>query len=164
MKISTALSFQRSLNTMQETSAQVAKTREQLATGKEIVRPSDDTMKVSTIENLDRAIAKEDTYLALMGQLKDRYQLEETALTNGSDILVRVKELALQGANATLAAKDREIIAVEVQGLRDELLVSPILVTPPEILFSLAVTPKWWPFRLRMTAASYIMAMLVRRW
>ena len=122
MKISTALSFQRSLNTMQETSAQVAKTREQLATGKEIVRPSDDTMKVSTIENLDRAIAKEDTYLALMGQLKDRYQLEETALTNGSDILVRVKELALQGANATLAAKDREIIAVEVQGLRDELL------------------------------------------
>jgi flagellar hook-associated protein 3 FlgL len=122
MKISTALSFQRSLNTMQETSAQVAKTREQLATGKEIVRPSDDTMKVSTIENLDRAIAKEDTYQALMGQLKDRYQLEETALTNGSDILVRVKELALQGANATLSAKDREIIAVEVQGLRDEML------------------------------------------
>ena len=122
MKISTALSFQRSLNTMQETSAQVAKTREQLATGKEIVRPSDDTMKVTTIENLDRAIAKEDTYQALMGGLKDRYQLEETALTNGSDILVRVKELALQGANATLSAKDREIIAVEVQGLRDELL------------------------------------------
>ena len=135
MKISTALSFERSLNTMQETSAQVAKTREQLATGKEIVRPSDDTLKVSTIE-LDRAIAKEDTYLALMGQLKDRYQLEETALTNGSDILVRVKELALQGANATLAAKDREIIAVEVQGLRDELLSMPILVTPPEILFA----------------------------
>ena len=122
MKISTALSFQRSLNTMQETSAQMAKTREQLATGKEIVRPSDDTLKVSTIENLDRAIAKENTYQALMGQLKDRYQLEETALTNGSDILVRVKELALQGANATLSAKDRDIIAVEVQGLRDELL------------------------------------------
>jgi flagellar hook-associated protein 3 FlgL len=79
-------------------------------------------LKVSTIENLDRAIAKEDTYQALMSQLKDRYQLEETTLTNGSDILVRVKELALQGANATLSAKDREIIALEVQGLRDELL------------------------------------------
>lgn len=122
MKISTALSFQRSLNTMQQTQSQVAKTREQLATGKEIVRPSDDTMKVSAIENLDRAVAKEDTYLALMSQLKDRYQLEETSLTNGSDILVRIKELALQGANATLSAKDRQIIAVEVQGLRDELL------------------------------------------
>ena len=122
MKISTALNFQRSLNTMQETQNQVSKTREQLATGKEIVRPSDDTIKVSAIENLDRAIAKEDTYQAVMGQLKDRYQLEETSLTNGSDILVRIKELALQGANATLSAKDREIIAVEVQGLRDELL------------------------------------------
>ncbi len=122
MKISTALSFQRSLNTMQQTQSQVAKTREQLATGKEIVRPSDDTMKVSAIENLDRAIAKEDTYQVLMGQLKDRYQFEETSLTNGSDILVRIKELALQGANATLSDKDRAIIAVEVQGLRDELL------------------------------------------
>ena len=86
------------------------------------MRPSDDTIKVSAIENLDRAIAKEDTYQTVMGQLKDRYQLEETSLTNGSDILVRIKELALQGANATLSAKDREIIAVEVQGLRDELL------------------------------------------
>lgn len=122
MKISTQLNFQRSLNSMQDGQAEVAKTREQLASGKAIVRPSDDTMKVASIENLDRAITKEGTYNALMGQLKDRYQLEETALTNGSDILVRIRELALQGANATLSAKDREIIAVEVQGLRDELL------------------------------------------
>ena len=122
MKISTTLSFQRSLDSMQETQAQVAQTREQLASGKAIVRPSDDTMTVSSIENLDRAITKEETYQVIMGQLKDRYQLEETALTNGSDLLVRIKELALQGANATLSAKDREIIAVEVKGLRDELL------------------------------------------
>ena len=122
MKISTNLSFQRSLDTMQETQAQVSQTREQLASGKAIVRPSDDTMKVASIENLDRAITKEETYQDMMSQLKHRYQLEETALTNGSDLLVRIKELAIQGANATLSAKDREIIAVEVQGLRDELL------------------------------------------
>ena len=42
MKISTTLSFQRSLDSMQETQAQVAQTREQLASGKAIVRPSDD--------------------------------------------------------------------------------------------------------------------------
>ena len=122
MKVSTNLSFQRSLDTMQETQAQVSQTREQLASGKAIVRPSDDTMKVASIENLDRAITKEETYQDMMSQLKHRYQLEETALTNGSDLLVRIKELAIQGANATLSAKDREIIAVEVQGLRDELL------------------------------------------
>ncbi|MEC8437093.1 MAG: flagellar hook-associated protein FlgL, partial [Pseudomonadota bacterium] len=122
MKVSTNLSFQRSLDTMQETRAQVSQTREQLASGKAVVRPSDDTMKVASIENLDRAITKQETYLGMMTQLKHRYQLEETALTNGSDLLVRIKELAIQGANATLSAKDREIIAVEVQGLRDELL------------------------------------------
>ena len=122
MKVSTNLSFQRSLDTMQETRAQVSQTREQLASGKAVVRPSDDTMKVASIENLDRAITKQETYLGMMTQLKHRYQLEETALTNGFDLLVRIKELAIQGANATLSAEDREIIAVEVQGLRDELL------------------------------------------
>ena len=83
MKVSTNLSFQRSLDTMQETQAQVSQTREQLASGKAIVRPSDDTMKVDSIENLDRAITKEETYQDMMSQLKHRYQLEETALTNG---------------------------------------------------------------------------------
>ena len=78
MKVSTNLSFQRSLDTMQETRAQVSQTREQLASGKAVVRPSDDTMKVDSIENLDRAITKQETYLGMMTQLKHRYQLEET--------------------------------------------------------------------------------------
>lgn len=107
---------------MQENQAQVAKTREQLSTGKEIVRPSDNPGKVSAIENLDRAIAKNETYGELISQLKDRYQLEETVLTNSADILVRIKDLAIQSANATLSAEDRQIVAVEVESLRDELL------------------------------------------
>jgi flagellar hook-associated protein 3 FlgL len=122
MKISTSLNYQRSLNNIQEAQSQVSKTREQVATGKVIVRPSEDPTKVATIENLDRAIAKTDTYSGLINDLKQQYELEETVLTSASDILIRLKELAIQAANDTLSLQDRRIIGLEVSGLKKELL------------------------------------------
>ena len=80
MKISTSLNYQRSLSSIQDAHSEVSKTREQIATGKVMVRPSDDPTKVATIENLDRAIAKTETYNGLLGDLKQRYELEETVL------------------------------------------------------------------------------------
>ncbi len=59
MKISTSLNYQRALANIQEAQSQVSKTREQVATGKVMVRPSDDPTKIATVENLDRAIAKQ---------------------------------------------------------------------------------------------------------
>ena len=122
MKISTSLNYQRALANIQNANAEVSKTREQVSTGKLLVRPSDDPTKVATIENLDRAIAKSDTYTGLLGDLKQRYELEETVLLSGSDILVRLKELAIQASNDTLAIEDRRIVALEVAGLKKELL------------------------------------------
>ena len=43
-------------------------------------------------------------------------------LSSASDILIRVKELAIQAANDTLSTADRDIIATEVDNLRDELI------------------------------------------
>ncbi len=122
MKISTSLNYQRALANIQEAQSQVSKTREQVATGKVMVRPSDDPTKIATVENLDRAIAKTDTYSGLLGDLKQRYELEETVLLSGSDILVRLKELAIQSANDTLSIEDRRIVSLEVAGLKKELL------------------------------------------
>ena len=122
MKISTSLNYQRSLSSIQDAHSEVSKTREQIATGKVMVRPSDDPTKVATIENLDRAIAKTETYNGLLGDLKQRYELEETVLLSGSDILVRLKELAIQASNDTLSNEDRNIVALEVAGLKKELL------------------------------------------
>ena len=122
MKISTSLNYKRSLSSIQDAHSEVSKTREQIATGKVMVRPSDDPTKVATIENLDRAIAKTETYNGLLGDLKQRYELEETVLLSGSDILVRLKELAIQASNDTLSNEDRNIVALEVAGLKKELL------------------------------------------
>ena len=122
MKISTSLNYQRALTNIQNATAEVSKTREQVSTGKLLVRPSDDPTKVATIENLGRAIAKSETYTGLLQDLKQGYELEETVLLSGSDIMVRLKELAIQASNDTLAIQDRQIVALEVAGLKKELL------------------------------------------
>jgi flagellar hook-associated protein 3 FlgL len=47
---------------------------------------------------------------------------EETALTNSSDVMYRMKELAMQAANDTLSLADRKSVSLEMSQLRDQLL------------------------------------------
>ena len=93
-----------------------------IATGKSLVRPSDDTSKLRSIELLKSQQRKIESYDKGMNFLEERYKLEESVLSSASDILIRVKELAIQAANDTLSTADRDIIATEVDNLRDELI------------------------------------------
>lgn len=98
---------------------QAAQTR--LATGKRLQRPSDD-------------VAGTGRAMALRAALQTRQQesrnaddglmwigLADTKLQSVVDRLQRVRELAVRGATFT-SADDRDGIAVEVTGLRDEIL------------------------------------------
>ena len=122
MQISTQQFYDRSLRNMQNTQSDAAKTNEQLSTGKALIRPSDDTDKLRTIGNLERAINKVQSYNNNVDHLINRYATEEGALTSASDILIRARELAIQASNATISSEDRKIIAIEVDGLKSELL------------------------------------------
>ena len=122
MKISTSQLFNQSVRDIQDNQSQLSNTREKLATGKSLIRASDDTGKLRTIDTLERHINKTKGYERTLNYLADRYKLEESVLTSGSDILVRMKELAIQGANTTLSSMDRDILSTEVASLRDELI------------------------------------------
>ena len=122
MKISTSQLFNRSVRDIQDNQSQLSNTREKLATGKSLIRASDDTTKLNAVDTLERYINKSKGYENTLNVLTDRYKLEESVLTSGADILVRMKELAIQGSNNTLSAMDRDILATEVASLRDELI------------------------------------------
>ena len=122
MQISTQQFFDRSLRNMQETQSDAAKTNEQLSTGKALIRPSDDTDKLRTIGNLERAINKVQSYNNNVDHLINRYATEEGALTSASDMMIRATQLAIQARKATKTSEDRKIVAIEVAGLKAELL------------------------------------------
>jgi flagellar hook-associated protein 3 FlgL len=57
-----------------------------------------------------------------MKTISTRLSAEETALTNSSDVMFRLKELAMQAANDTLGPADRKTVAQEMTQLRDQML------------------------------------------
>jgi flagellar hook-associated protein 3 FlgL len=51
-----------------------------------------------------------------------RLQTEETALINTSNVMTRVKELAIQAASDSLSPADRQSIALEISSLKEQVL------------------------------------------
>jgi flagellar hook-associated protein 3 FlgL len=122
MKISNSFLFDQAIKNIQISQSDVAKSRERIASGKSLVRPSDDTSKLRSIEILKSQQRKIESFDQTINFLTDRYKLEESVLGSASDILIRLKELAIQASNDTLSITDRDIIGVEVESLRDELI------------------------------------------
>ena len=121
MKISSSYLFDSALRNLQSSQTDVARSREQLASGKNLVRASDDTSKLRSIETLESYLKKLDSFDSNLNYLKDRLNLEEGVLGSASDILMRIKELSIQAANDTMSTTDLDIIATEARNLREEL-------------------------------------------
>jgi flagellar hook-associated protein 3 FlgL len=122
MKISTTLYFDRANQQLGDVQGELAKTQEQLSTGKQIVKPSDSPDKASLVTRLESELARQANYQGTLKSVNTRLQSEETVLKNTSDVMVRMKELATQAANDTLSPADRQSIALEVSSLKDQVL------------------------------------------
>ena len=122
MKISTTLYFDRATQQLGNVQGELAKTQEQLSTGKQIVKPSDEPDKASLVTRLESELGRQTSYQETLKSVQTRLQSEETALKNTSDVLVRVKELSVQAANDTLSPADRQSIALEISSLREQIL------------------------------------------
>jgi flagellar hook-associated protein 3 FlgL len=92
-----------------------------LASGKSLVKPSDDAEKATLIQRLNSAMQRQDVYELSLDRADSRLRMEETALSSAQSMLQRIRELALQGSNGGLSDADRTIIAKEVSSLRDAL-------------------------------------------
>ena len=122
MKISTHLLFDRGSAQMSNVQTQLAKSQAQLAQGKQIINASDAPNQAATIQRLKSILNKQESYQSSLDTIKARLQGEDSTLQNVSDLLVRAKEVAVQGANDTLNAGDRKALATEMQALRDQML------------------------------------------
>lgn len=122
MKISTTLFFDRSTQQLGNVQASLSKTQEQLSTGLQIVKPSDAPDKAALVTRLESELSRQTGYQNTLKAVNVRLTSEETALKNTSDVLYRIKELAVQAANDTLGPQDRQSVALELSTLRDQVL------------------------------------------
>jgi flagellar hook-associated protein 3 FlgL len=110
------------LSGLQSNMGRLQKLQEQLSSGKEVSRPSDNPVKTieamqfrSGIRRTEQYARNADDGLALLGTT-------DAALTDSLNMTRRVRDLTLQGMNGSMNAQGREAIAAEIDTLREGLL------------------------------------------
>ena len=121
MTVSTSLLFSRGVSLMANAQAELAKTQEQVSTGKQVVRPSDSPDQATQISRLKTTMTQLDSYRSNLQTTLDRLAVEESYVGGASDVLIRMRELAIRATNGSLNATDRLAVAMEVDQLTDEL-------------------------------------------
>jgi flagellar hook-associated protein 3 FlgL len=122
MQISTNSYFRQSTDNFQDLKTQAAKLQEQIATGKKITAASDDPVAFSDLALLKARDVRLAQYKRNIDNARQTLTLEDSSLQQASNLLTRVKELAIQGSNDSLSPSDRQLVAIEVRGLEDSLL------------------------------------------
>ena len=122
MKISTTLYFDRATQQMGNVQANLSKVQEQMSTGLQIVKPSDAPDKAALVTRIESELSRQTSYQDTLKAVNVRLTAQETALTNTSDVLYRIKELSTQAANDTLSKADRQSVAVELGALREQIM------------------------------------------
>lgn len=117
MRITNGMLSETTLRNLNINMERLDKLQNELTSGQRISSPSDDPIGAaaavefrSTLDELDQHIRNIDAATSWLGAT-------DSALDSAGGILQRARELAVQGANDTLSAANRQAIAAEVETL-----------------------------------------------
>ena len=118
-RVTQAMASRNVLADLQLASSRLDKTRQKLASGKELTRPSDDPFKASRALDYRSELAANLQHQRSIQDASGWQTATDTALSSIGDAVLRVRELTVQGANGATSAGDRSVIANEVGQLID---------------------------------------------
>lgn len=101
---------------------QMQKYQNQLSSGKEVSRPSDNPMLVARVMQLDSNVRMNEQYEKNINDALGWTDTADGALNVVTSTLQRARELIVYGANGTLSETDRAAIKDEVDTLQGQLL------------------------------------------
>ena len=122
MRISSTEQFQQGIDSILNQQAKLNQTQLQLATGKKVLKPSDDPAVATQLLNLSSLKANNLQYDRNINTAQNELELQESVLASSGNVLQRVRELVIQANNATQSSQTRAAIADEISNLADELL------------------------------------------
>jgi flagellar hook-associated protein 3 FlgL len=95
----------------------------QIGSGERLTRSSDDPVAAARLRTLDRRDRLSEVDQLNSDRAMDDLQLTDEALGSMTDLIGRAKELAMQAANGTLGAEQRDLLKAEIDGLRESMLM-----------------------------------------
>lgn len=123
INLSTGAFYERSTQQMSVLRARAETLQSQIGTGDRIERSSDDPVAAARLRMLARSerLATVDT--SNSQQAEANLLLADQSLVSIADLVIRARELAVQGSSATLNDEQRKVIGIELKGMRENLIM-----------------------------------------
>ncbi|GGB43682.1 flagellar hook-associated protein FlgL [Fictibacillus barbaricus] len=122
MRVTQSMLANNTLRHISESYGRMAKTQEQLSTGKKISRPSDDPVVAMKGMTYRTNLTEVEQYKRNLSEAYNWMENSDAALDKATSVMQRIRELTVQASNGTLEDSQREIIAKEVGQLKEHLV------------------------------------------
>jgi len=119
MRIATVTMQQQGVNAILDKQVKLTNTELQLATGRRILRPSDDPANSSLILNLKQSIGVSEQHIRNSEMALTSLAFAETTTESIVNNLQRVRELTVQGLSDTNDTQNRAALAMEMRQIRE---------------------------------------------
>lgn len=122
MRISTLQIFSVANRSISDANSAIARTQQQMSTGRRVLTPSDDPVASTKILQLNQEIARIEQFGKNINVIENNLQLEESTLDSVLTLINRIQEIAIQAGNtATLTPSEYQTLASETDARLDEL-------------------------------------------
>ena len=122
MRISTQTFYYQSQSAMGSQQLNLFRLQQKIATGRNILTPSDDPVGAARALNVSQALSEGAQYAASRSQATAMLSREEDALQSVVSVLQNLKTLTVQAGNGTLSDADRASLATTIQSNLDQLV------------------------------------------
>jgi flagellar hook-associated protein 3 FlgL len=120
MRIATITFQQDAMSQMQTLQADLAKTQNDLATGKKLHSAADDPGAMAQVNQLNVELSASQQYVTNGNSATSTLQLEEQAMSDATNTLQSARDLAVEANNSALSPSQRQDIAAQLaQQLQD---------------------------------------------
>lgn len=122
MRISTSQMYTQGIDAMERQQSEMLQTQQQISTGRRVLTPADDPVAAAQSLTVSQASDRNDLYATNIGTAKSALSLNDSVLSQITDVLQSVRSSAVNGGSGVLADSDRAALAGDVASRLQELL------------------------------------------
>lgn len=122
MRMSTSMIYQQNLSGVTNNQSLWMQSGQQLSSGKRVLYPSDDPLAASQAVMISQSMSENSQYALARTFARQSISMEETVLRSAADGIKDMKTLIVNAGDGTISDNDRDSLATQLQGLKDQLL------------------------------------------
>jgi flagellar hook-associated protein 3 FlgL len=136
MRVTESMIYNTATSSLSTDLAALQSITEKVSSTKQLNRPSDNPADVRSAVGLRDILAQLNQFIRNIDNASSKVSAMDTALSSAGDLIQRANELAIEGANGTLDAGQRQAIAAEVAQLTEAMAQDASAKVGDEYIFS----------------------------